>query len=82
MRRMAKSLRHGGEDPKAEGMPQADRRRIGFDYRVELHRPVTVCTCLIKDMSAKGPSCAVAAARRVDDEPGVGDVCPGPEWLG
>jgi hypothetical protein len=50
---MTKPLRHSGKDLKAERAPQANRRRIGFDHRIELHRPVTVVTCLVKDMTTR-----------------------------
>jgi hypothetical protein len=74
IRRVEKRLWHGGQDLEAEGLPQLDRRCIGLDHRVELHRPVTVCACPVKDMTAKSPSCAEAAAGRVDNESGVGDM--------
>ena len=47
VRRVLKGLRHRGKDLEAERAPQPDRRRIGFDNRIELHRPVAVCTCLV-----------------------------------
>lgn len=46
---MTKRLWHCGKDLKAKGAPQIDRGCIGFDYRIELHGPVTVCACLLKD---------------------------------
>jgi hypothetical protein len=69
-----KCLWHSGQDLEAEGLPQLDRRCIGLDHRVELHRPVTVGACLVKDVTAQSPSCADAAAGRVDNESGVGDM--------
>jgi hypothetical protein len=74
--RVMKRLRHCGKDLKAEGAPQPDRRRIGFDNRIELHRPVAVCACLVKDMPAQSPACALTAPRRMDNKAGIGDVCP------
>jgi hypothetical protein len=82
VRRMTKRLRHCGKDLKAERAPQPDRRCIGFDYGIELHGPVTVCACLFQDMTAQSPACAHVAPRRVHDESGIGDVCPGPAWFG
>src|SRR5215475_1691744 len=74
--RVAKRLRHRGEDLKAERAPQPDRRCIGFDDRIELHRPVAVRACLFKDAAAQSPACALAAPRRIDDKTGIGHVCP------
>jgi len=79
---MTKPLRHCGKDLKAERVPQPDRGRIGFDHRIELHRPVTVCACVIKDMTTKSPSYALAAPGRVDNESGIGDMCPRPRVVG
>src|SRR5438045_9607053 len=73
---MMKRLRHRGKDLKAEGAPQPDRRRIRFDNRIELHRPVAVCACLFKDMAAQSPACALTTPRRLDDKAGIGDMCP------
>ena|SRR6185437_7219290 len=82
VRRVLKGLRHRGKDLEAERAPQPDRRRIGFDNRIELHRPVAVCTCLVKDMLAQSPACALAAPGRMDNKTGIGNVYPGPEWMG
>jgi 3-keto-L-gulonate-6-phosphate decarboxylase len=40
--RVTKCLWHRGRDLKAERAPQPDRRCIGFDNRIELHRPVAI----------------------------------------
>jgi hypothetical protein len=74
--RVLKGLRHRGKDLKAERAPQPDRRRIGFDNRIELHRPVAVCACLVKDMPAQSPACALTAPGRMDNKAGIGNVCP------
>jgi hypothetical protein len=76
IRRMTKRLRHRGKYLKAERSPQPDRRCIGFDYRIELHSPVTVCACLFQNIAAESQAYALAAARRVDNESGIGDVRP------
>ena len=73
--RVTKCLRHRGKDLKAERAPQPNRRRIGFDNRIELHRPVAVCMCLFKDMPAQSPAYALTAPRRMDDKAGIGHVC-------
>ena len=79
VRRVTKRLRHRGKDLKAEGAPQPNRRLIGFDDRIELHRPVAVRACLVKDMAAQGAAYALAAPCRMDDKAGIGkDVCPRP----
>jgi hypothetical protein len=78
VRRVTKRLRHRGKDLKAEGAPQPNRRLIGFDDRIELHRPVAVRACLIKDMAAQGAAYALAAPCRMDDKAGIGNVCPRP----
>jgi hypothetical protein len=70
----AECLRHGGKDLEAEGAPQPDRRRIGFDNRIELHRPVAVCACLVQDMPTQSTACALAAPRRMDHEPGTPEL--------
>ena len=74
--RVTKSLRHRGKDLKAEGAPQLDSRCIGFDDRIELHRPVTIRARLVQDTAAQGPAYALAAARRMNNKPGVGHVRP------
>jgi len=74
--RVTKRLWHRGENPEAEGAPQPDRRRIRFDNHIELHRPVTVCACLFKDMAAQSPAYAPATLRRVDNKVGIGNVWP------
>src|ERR1039458_3332477 len=76
IRRMTKRLRHRGKYLKAERSPQPDRRCIGFDYRIELHSPVTVCACLFQNIAADSQAYALAAARRVDNESGIGDARP------
>lgn len=63
-------------------MPQPDRRCIGLDYGIKLNGPVAVGACLVKNMAAQSPACTLALPRRVDNESGIGDVRPGPEWLG
>jgi hypothetical protein len=73
--RVMKSFRYGGQDLKAEGAPQPDRRCIGFDHRVELHRLVAIRACLVKDVLAEGPADSFTASCRVDDKAGVSDVC-------
>jgi hypothetical protein len=76
VKRVTKRLRHRGKDLKAERAPQPDRRRIGFDNRIELHRPVAVCACLFKDMPAQSSACALTTPRRLDDKAGIGNMCP------
>jgi hypothetical protein len=73
--RVTKGFRHSGKDLKSEGAPQPDRRRIGFDNRIELHRPVAVCARPIKDVPAQSPACALTAPRRMDNKAGIGNVC-------
>ncbi len=68
-------LRHSSKDVKAEGAPQPNRRSIGFDDRIELHRPVAVCACLVKDMAAQSPPDPLAAPRRMHNKAGIGNVC-------
>jgi hypothetical protein len=74
--RVKKRLRHRGKDLKAEGTPQPDRGCIGFDNRIELHRPVAVCASLFKDMSAQSPAYTLTAPRWMDNKAGIGNVCP------
>jgi hypothetical protein len=69
--RVTKRLRHRGENLKAEGTPQPDRRCIGFDNRIELHRPIAVCACLLKDTAAQSPAYTLAAPRGMDNKAGV-----------
>ena len=73
---MTKCLRHRGKDLKAEGAPQPNRRRIGFDNRIELHRPVSVRACLFKDTPAQSSARALTAPRGMDDKAGIGNVRP------
>src|SRR5262249_14692225 len=65
--RVTKRLWHGGQDLKAERAPQPDRWRIGFDDRIELHRPVAIGACLVKDMAAQSTACAAAFCCRCRD---------------
>ena len=74
--RVTKRLRHRGKDLKAEGAPQPDSRCIGFDDRIELHRPVAVRACLFKDTAAQSPAYALTAPCRMDNKAGIGNVCP------
>jgi hypothetical protein len=80
--RVTKCLRHCGKDLKAERAPQPDRRRIGFDDSIELHSPVPIGPCLLQDPATEGPSYPLTAPRRVDNEPGVGDVRSGTRVVG
>ena len=73
---VTKRLRHCGKDLKAEGAPQPNRRSIGFDDRIELHRPVAVCAGLFKDMAAQSPADPLAAPRRMHNKAGIGNVRP------
>ena len=73
--RVTERLRHRGENFKAEGAPQPDRRRIGLDNRIELHRPIAICACLLKHTAAQSAARALAAPRRMDNKTGVGHVC-------
>jgi len=63
--RMPKRLRYRGKNLKAEGAPQLDRRCVGFDDRIELHRPVTIRACLFKDTLAESAACALPTPRRM-----------------
>jgi len=72
--RMPKRLRYRGKNLKAEGAPQLDRRCVGFDDRIELHRPVTIRACLFKDTLAESAACALPTPRRIDHKAGIGNV--------
>lgn len=72
--RVTKRLRHRGENLKAEGAPQANRRCIGLDNRIEQHRPIAICTCLLEDAAAQGAARALTAPRGMDNKTGVGNV--------
>jgi hypothetical protein len=74
--RVTKRLRNRSKDPKAERAPQPDRRRVGFDNRVELHRSIAVRPRLVQDMAAQSTAHALTAACRVNDKPGIGNVRP------
>jgi hypothetical protein len=65
---MTESARHSGKDLKTERTPPADRGRIGFDHRIELHRLVTVLTRPVKDMTAKRAACVLLPPGGVDNE--------------
>ena len=71
---VAKRLRHRGKDLKAEGAPQSDRGCIRFNDRIELHRPVAVCACLVKDTAAQSPAYPFAPPRPMNDKAGIGYV--------
>jgi hypothetical protein len=72
--RVPKRLRYRGKNLKAEGAPQLDRRFIGFDDRIELHRPVTIRACLFKDTLAQSPAGALPTPQRMDHKAGIGNV--------
>jgi len=74
--RVTKRLRYRGEDLKAERAPQPNCRCVGLDDRIELHGPVAVRSCLLKDMPAQRPADALAPPRRIDNKTGIGHVCP------
>ena len=59
--RMTKRLRHRGKDLKAEGAPQPDRRGVGFDDRIELHRPIAVRARLVEDVAAQSTARTLTA---------------------
>jgi hypothetical protein len=74
LRRVMKRLRHCGEHLEAKGAPQPDRWCIGLDYGIELHGPVTVGACLVKDMTAQSLAYALVPPRWMDNESGIGNV--------
>jgi hypothetical protein len=74
--RVTKRLRNRGKDLKAERAPQPDRRRVGFDNRVELHRPIAVRPRLVQDMAAQSTAHTLTAPCRMDDKPGIRNVRP------
>ena len=80
--RVAKRLRHRGKYLESEGAPQPDRWRIGFDDRVELHRPVTVCAGLVKDAAAQRPACTLARRAGWKTKPALATCAPGPGCTG
>ena len=67
---------------EAERAPQGDRVGVRLDHRVEHHRLVAVSPSLFYDGFTERSPDATAAAGRIDDEPGVGDVPPAPPKLG
>jgi hypothetical protein len=75
--RVVKRLWHGGKNLKAEGAPQLNGCGIRFDDRIELHRPVAICACLVQNMAAQRPARALPTPGRMDNKASIGNVRPG-----
>jgi len=78
---MPKSSRQATDDLEAVRLPEVNRRLIGADDEVELHRPETGSSRRRKRMFAHRPRDTVAAMGRGDEIAGVGDVIAEPHLV-